>query len=316
MHDVFISYSEKDHDKVENIRHTLEANGITCWFAPVDIHGTQDFTEVIPQAIRNSKAFLLLMSKNAQESKWVKRELGVADDIDIPIFTLFLEDCPLRDHFDFVLHFNQHYHASLGEVEQLKRLISDLKNSLEHCEEKVVLPKKKKRKKWLIPVIAAVLVALVAASLIIFLPEKDGKKDSKDGKYIIWNPTYNIALSSKQKNVHYHQGDQVMIKDDKLTDYDDSLVWSITFIEDDVITISCNGKNLGMQAGYNGIGLGENYSCDRWQLLKQDDNTYLILNTECKFYLEWFVEKDNWSTHDKLNSSNRDQFLLKLEKIS
>jgi hypothetical protein len=323
MHDVFISYSEKDHDRVENIRRTLEANGITCWFAPIDIRGNQHFTEVIPQAIRDSRAFLLLMSPGAQDSKWVKRELGIADDLDKPIYTLFLEDCPLNDHFDFVLHFNQHYHASLGEETQLSRLITDLKKELEldNSEPVVKLPLKKpekKSKKWLIPVITVVcVIAIALTAVFIFAPEKEIEKPTNpNGTYIIWNPTYNMALSAKEKNTHYLAGEQLMFKNGDITNYSDVLKWDVKFIEGDVITISHSGKKLGMQEGYNGIGLDDKYSLKNWKLIKKDDGTYLIKNADCDFYLEWFVEKNNWSTHDKVNSSNEDQFLLKLEKVA
>ena len=39
--DVFISYSSKDFDKVNRVKHILEENGISCWMAPKNIPAGQ-----------------------------------------------------------------------------------------------------------------------------------------------------------------------------------------------------------------------------------------------------------------------------------
>ncbi len=308
MHDVFISYTTEDERQAEKIRKMLEDNGITCWFAPSTIHGAQDFTRVIPPAIRDSRAFLLVMSGAAQRSKWVKRELGLADKHNLPIYTLFLEDCPLDDDFDFVLQFNQHYKAALGFPEQMRRLIAELKEDLADpgkAARASVDTRKKSRLPLILGVAAAVVAAIVAAVLLL-------GGGLRDGEYVIWNPAYGVALSGEPIHTYYHAGEPIGSQGDTLTGYTVKSVWELDF-EGDSFTISRDGKTLGVEPGKRGIGLGGDFTADRWELVEADDGLYYIRNAETGFYLEWYAEKENWATHDDVNQNNRELFLVRID---
>lgn len=316
MHDVFISYSTENQTQAEKIRDILRANGITCWFAPSTIRGTQDFTKEIPPAIRNSRAFLLLMSRGAQESKWVKRELGVADKTDVPIYTFFLEDCALSDDFDFVLQFNQHYKAELGFDEQVRRLMAELREDLQDPD-KAVRPsskteqtgagtgKKKNRLPLILGAVAVVVAAVIAAVLLL-------GGGLRDGSYVLWNPANATALSGDPINAHYHAGETVLGHGDTLSSYTAKCVWELDF-DGDTFTMSRDGELLGVQPGYNGIGLGGDYTANRWELVDAGDGLYYIRNTETGYYLEWYKAKENWSTYDKITPENQDQFLIRID---
>ena len=335
MHDVFISYSRKDQAKAEEIRKILEDNGIMCWFAPDDIHGNRKFTKEIPQAIRSSKAFLLLLSENSQESKWVERELGEADSANIPIYTFFLEDCGLNDQFNFVLRFNQHYGFELGFEEQTRRLVRELKeeiaeragnvtdgseNGTPKPHQKPAAPKSSGKRVWI--AVAAVLVVIVAAVLAVVLwpkgddPEPEVKPDP-DGKYVIWNVAYSIALSGETAtNEHYLKGEPVLTNGGELMEYENTCVWDVKFLDDGTVTISRNSVTLGVELGYKGVGLGGKNTSDKWKLIEAEDGKYYIRNAESGGYLEWYNDKKNWASYDKVNDQNRDLFLLKMQKIT
>lgn len=314
MYDVFISYTTENERQAEKIRKMLESSGITCWFAPGTIHGSQDFTRVIPPAIRDSRTFLLVMSEAAQRSKWVKRELGIADKNDLPIYTLFLEDCPLDDDFDFVLQFNQHYKAALGFPEQMRRLIAELKEDLADPNKAVrpsqtaresVGSKKKSRLPLILGGAAAVIVVIVAVVLLL-------GGGLRDGEYVIWNPACGVALSGDPINTYYHAGEPVGSRGDTLTEYGPKCVWELDF-EGESFTISRDGKTLGVEPGKRGIGLGGDFTADRWELVEADDGLYYIRNAESGFYLEWYEDKNNWATHDDVNENNRELFLVRID---
>lgn len=103
MAQVFVSYSSKETDFAYEFVHKLEQKGITCWIAPRDIPVGSDYTDKIPVAINGCPTFLLLMSKNSMESKWVKRELNQALSNDQYVLPLQIEDCTLNDSFAFLL---------------------------------------------------------------------------------------------------------------------------------------------------------------------------------------------------------------------
>ena len=67
-HDVFISYSSKDKPTADATCAALEAKGLRCWIAPRDIVPGADWGESIIDGIAASKAFVLLLSANANLS--------------------------------------------------------------------------------------------------------------------------------------------------------------------------------------------------------------------------------------------------------
>ena len=316
MTDIFISYSTENQAQAERIRQTLEANGYSCWYAPAALRGAQDFTREIPAAIRNSRAFLLLMSAGAQKSKWVQRELGEADECDLPIYTLFLEDCPLNDNFRFVLRFNQHYEASLGAAEQMNRLLRELREDLGGGKPSTPAggrpaapAKPAKAVRWQIPAAIAAVAVLVVAAVLLFAGGR------KDGKYVIWNPAYSVAMSGDQMKNYYLAGETVQSKGDELTGYTRKCVWTVEFGSGNTLTILRDGIPLGVKPGYNGIGMGGDYTATTWELSEAGDGLYHIRNVETGYYLEWYVAKNDWNVHNDITEENREQFLLRLEPV-
>jgi TIR domain len=85
--DVFVSHSSRDRAFVERVIGVLHRHGIANWYAPTRILGAQQWQDEIGRALRRCNWFLLVLSKNALNSKWVKRELAYA-----------LEDDRYNDH--------------------------------------------------------------------------------------------------------------------------------------------------------------------------------------------------------------------------
>lgn len=77
-HDVFISYSHKDHKIADGICNYLEKSAIRCWMAPRDIEGGDVWSESITTAISNSKVIVLVFSEFSNASKQVLREVELA----------------------------------------------------------------------------------------------------------------------------------------------------------------------------------------------------------------------------------------------
>lgn len=304
MYDVFISYCSKNQKQADRIHKALIDQGYVCWYAPSDLYGTEDFVQVIPPAIKDSKAFLLLLSEDAQNSKWVYRELRMADEQDKPIFTFFLENFTLNETFSFLLQSNHHYMPNMRLKEQISHLLTDLPKVLGLPE-----PPPPQPKKYFLPLLLGVLAAiafLIAGWFFFF-------RGPGDGSYVIWNPAYSIALSSDGVNKYYLAGEAVLCKGDNLTSYSQKCVWELDFDSGSTFTITHNGELLGMEPGYNGIGLGGDYTAALWELVDAGDGYYYIRNTETGYFLEWYDSKSNWSTYDNISADNRDLFLLRLD---
>jgi len=74
----FISYSSKDMPIVEQIRKTLEASDIDVFVAEDSIKPGEILKDSIIKNIKESDMFVLLWSKNATDSDYVKQEIGAA----------------------------------------------------------------------------------------------------------------------------------------------------------------------------------------------------------------------------------------------
>lgn len=123
---VFISYKSEEFDEALWVKNTLEAQGITCWMAPMCITGGASYAAEIPAAINNCTVFVLILSEKVQRSKWVPRELDQAINAGKTIMPFMLEDCPLIDEFKFYLSNIQRYYAyqdKLGTMDIMSRQI-------------------------------------------------------------------------------------------------------------------------------------------------------------------------------------------------
>jgi hypothetical protein len=78
-HDVFVSHSAKDAEVAAAIVARLEAESIHCWVAPRDVVPGADWGESIIDAIESSRIMILVFSRNANDSRQVKREVERAD---------------------------------------------------------------------------------------------------------------------------------------------------------------------------------------------------------------------------------------------
>lgn len=185
--DVFISYKSEEYHQAREVRLRLEAAGISCWMAPEDIPGGTSYAMEIPQAIRESKFFVLILSRGAMASRWVSRELDQAINAGKTILPMVLEACPLTPEFDFYLSNVQQYFAYRDKEAALQALIRDIRG-----EETTPLPKKKTepvptpapqpvaapverpKKKGVLP---AILLCVALVALVWILVANFSKKD-------------------------------------------------------------------------------------------------------------------------------------------
>jgi len=92
MGHIFISYSKKDVVHAEKLINALKREGFNPW---VDIEGLGAGTHWrsrLESQIETSDAYILIVSRNSEKSKWVKEELLVAQGLGKPIFPLRIDN--------------------------------------------------------------------------------------------------------------------------------------------------------------------------------------------------------------------------------
>lgn len=134
---VFISYSTEDKPAAEQTLNVLQTNGFTCWMAPSSIGAGGNYARCIPPAIRNCDVFVLLLSKNAQLSKYVPIELDFAVKYDKFIIPFRIDESKLNDEFDFFLSRRQRIEAFL----ELDQAYDEMITSMRRFEETGEMPR-------------------------------------------------------------------------------------------------------------------------------------------------------------------------------
>jgi len=95
---VFLSYSSKDEEWAERIRLELEARGIKTFSPARDIRVGDNITEKVTEGIVKSQAFIILLSPESVQSKWIMRELRIAQSLRRGrIFPVLLKDCEIPE---------------------------------------------------------------------------------------------------------------------------------------------------------------------------------------------------------------------------
>ena len=90
-HDVFISYSKKDAQRIKPLREALTAAGIKYWIDD-RIDGSANFLAEIPEVIGKCSIVLFVASKESAKSEWTQKELLYARKLKKEIFPYKLND--------------------------------------------------------------------------------------------------------------------------------------------------------------------------------------------------------------------------------
>ncbi len=127
---VFISYSSKEVEIANQLKHILETNGVLCWMAPQSIPAGSDYAIEIPKAIEKCKAFLLLLSDASQKSPWVPREVSLAISNEKIVVPFQIDNATIGNAFNFYLTNSQRISAYNRMTEAYKELLARLKDIL------------------------------------------------------------------------------------------------------------------------------------------------------------------------------------------
>ena len=131
---VFISYKSDEFATADWVRQTLEDHGISCWMAPACIPGGSNYAREIPQAIRACRIFVLILSAKSQTSQWVPKEVDQAINMQKTIMPFMLENCELRDDFNFYLSNVQRYAAYENKMRAMDQMIREIRAILDADE--------------------------------------------------------------------------------------------------------------------------------------------------------------------------------------
>ncbi len=107
--DLFISYSSAQTEYAHRLMAGLQENGIQAWIAPESIPTGSNYLAEIPRAISSVRAIVLLLTEEAQKSRWVQKEIGSAVGAGKLLLPMIIHTFPLTPEMTFLLEGEQFY---------------------------------------------------------------------------------------------------------------------------------------------------------------------------------------------------------------
>ena len=129
-------------------------------------------------------------------------------------------------------------------------------------------------------------------------------------KVVIYAPAYAKALSTQKTgyNNYYNLGVDVAAGASGLTGYSDTEVWDVIDNGDGTYSFANGGKKIGLAASNSSMNLDA--VNDTWTVEALGGGLYNLKNVGRGNYMEWYAEKDNWSTYGSSSAATDDQFQL------
>ncbi len=184
---IFISHSSLNSDAAEKLCAMLEERGFDCFIAPRDIRSGYEYAEELVNGIDNSDLVVLLLSKDANNSPHVLREVERAVSKKKSIIVYKLEEVTLTKSLEYFLMTHQWVNTKPGDnFDEIINCVSQYAaqhNDSKQTEQPSVpaVPVRPKRKAAALPIIAtAVVLAAAAAIVTIVLTNKRPEIISSD----------------------------------------------------------------------------------------------------------------------------------------
>ena len=145
-YDIFISYSRKDFDEVNQIVEMIKSRipTLNCWFDITGIESGDEFKEKIITAIDNSSYVLFALSENSIQSKYTRKEILYAKNSDTKVIPLLLKDAHPKGWFLNKFGWENRIDTTNSlEIEKLIKILEDRteKAKSDASETKQDLPK-------------------------------------------------------------------------------------------------------------------------------------------------------------------------------
>lgn len=125
--DVFISYSSKNKQIADAVKHGLHSASIRCWMAPDDIQPGGDWAAEVADAIEACSVMVLIWTSASMRSVEVPKELGLAMSSGSIVIPFRLENIEPYGSFKYHLagrHWLDAYDTDLEEsIKQLTELV-------------------------------------------------------------------------------------------------------------------------------------------------------------------------------------------------
>jgi hypothetical protein len=118
MADIFVSYASQDRDVAFRIVAFLEEQGISCWVAPRDVPPGVEYGQAIITGIEQSRALVLILSDQSNDSQFVRKEVERAVSKTKPVLPVRIREVTPSGSLEFYISSAQWVDAWKSPMEQ------------------------------------------------------------------------------------------------------------------------------------------------------------------------------------------------------
>ena len=126
---IFLSYSRKDSNVLQDLKHLLAKSGIKYWTDENIEIGTPNWRRALDKAIRESNGIIVLLSPDSSTSQWVLEEIALAEVVEKPILPLLIKG-ELSDAIPFGLILAQHIDMRFDWEAGSRKLLAFLRKNI------------------------------------------------------------------------------------------------------------------------------------------------------------------------------------------
>lgn len=149
QYDIFISHSHFDVEIAFNLCMALEQQGLSCWIAPRNV-GIGHYSTSIIEGIENSKALVLLLSSNSNNSTPVLSELESATNNHLLLIPVRIEDVMPTKSIGYYIRtknwFDNFHPKSMTDFENFVDTVKATIDSNHTITKRFIIPTVKKSK--------------------------------------------------------------------------------------------------------------------------------------------------------------------------
>lgn len=127
---IFISYSHQNKDFVDNLAANLVKHKARVWIDRWELNVGDSIIDKVQEAIQESSALIIVISKSSMESEWCKKELSSAflrelEEKKVIVLPLLLEDCAMpiflrgKMYADFRHNFDDGFKKTLEAIAKI-----------------------------------------------------------------------------------------------------------------------------------------------------------------------------------------------------
>lgn len=305
---VFISHSSKNEESAQRICSILESHNHQCFLAERDIRAGREYAEEIVNGIDRSDAVIVLVSKEANQSPHVLREIERAVSHQIPIIVYKLEEVELTKSMEYFLM--THQWISKRKNDSFENILECVEDIAVNTDRKAIGSEAgkaagKHNKKIIIG--AAAIIAMAAAGIIMLgILKKDndssGENENTPENLPVTMTGNNTEDSDKINTVEL--GDTVKFG----TYLDKEISWRVLKISDDGSEAVLVSKDILTMKAFDAAEGGEYNSYEGKDYWKQ--------NTEADADMELQVKvrgNSDWSLSNIRTWLNSDSEVVSYE---